>query len=132
MLAGARFGYDTPLAQPPRQKDLPDGIVDFVGARVIQVLAFEINPATILCGKAAGEKQRRRPAHIVTQKRGKLGLEIGAVEHAAISVRQLRHAAVEYFGNVSASEITVKAVFIYLILFHVCLWLWGIKQKRLP
>jgi hypothetical protein len=43
VLAGAGFGDDAGLAHAAGQENLAHGVVDFVGAGVEEVLAFEIN-----------------------------------------------------------------------------------------
>ena len=44
VLARAGLGDDPSLAEPAREDDLAEGVVDLVGARVVQVLALEVQP----------------------------------------------------------------------------------------
>ena len=43
MLTGAGFGDDSLFAHPPRQQNLPDGVVDLVRAGVAQIFPLEID-----------------------------------------------------------------------------------------
>ena len=64
VLAGARFGDDPSLAEPRREQDLPDRVVDLVRARVAEVFAFEDDAAT-LGREALRLVERRRAADVV-------------------------------------------------------------------
>ena len=46
MLTGTGFCNDTTLSHMLSQQRLPNGVVHLVRARVIEILAFEINAAT--------------------------------------------------------------------------------------
>ena len=52
VLSGTCFGYDAAFAHTACQQNLPDGIVDFVCAGMIQVFPFQVNPATVLFRQA--------------------------------------------------------------------------------
>ena len=52
VLSGTCFGDDTFLSHAACQQDLPDSVVDFVGACMVQVFPFQIQFATILFRKA--------------------------------------------------------------------------------
>ena len=54
MLTGSRLGDDTRLAHLLRQQDLSDGVVDFVGTRMVQVLALQVQLTTVLLTHALG------------------------------------------------------------------------------
>ena len=43
VLPGAGFGDDAALAHPARQQRLPEGVVDLVGAGVVEILALEVD-----------------------------------------------------------------------------------------
>ena len=45
--AGAGLGDDPTLPQSPRQQDLAQGVVQLVGAGVVEILALEVEPDTI-------------------------------------------------------------------------------------
>ena len=53
VLAGAGLGDDPRLPEPAREHDLAEGVVDLVRARVVEVLALEVEPP-------AGREARRR------------------------------------------------------------------------
>ncbi|OQC43650.1 MAG: hypothetical protein BWX60_00943 [Candidatus Marinimicrobia bacterium ADurb.Bin030] len=56
MLTGASLGDDALLMHCLRQKNLPNGIVDFMSAGMIQILTFQINfSLTIMAGQVFGK-----------------------------------------------------------------------------
>ena len=63
VLAGAGLGDDPLLAEPPREHELAERVVDLVRARVIEVLALEVEALPGREPLGAGE--RRRPARVV-------------------------------------------------------------------
>ena len=61
VLAGSGLGDDALLAHAFGEQHLRQCIVDFVGARVAQVFALEIEPLNAVCGpESLGQIQRRR------------------------------------------------------------------------
>ena len=58
VLAGPGFGDDPALAHPPRQEGLADGVVDLVGARVVEVLPLEIDRRAHPGGEMGGGAER--------------------------------------------------------------------------
>src|SRR5574344_422496 len=54
VLTGTGLGDDTGLAHFVGKKDLSDGVVDLVGTRMIEVLTFEIQTATVFLTHAFG------------------------------------------------------------------------------
>ena len=56
VLAGAGLGDDAALAEPPREHDLAERVVDLVRARVVQVLALEVE--ALARREARGERDR--------------------------------------------------------------------------
>jgi hypothetical protein len=75
VLAGSRFGDDSPLPHPARQQALTDRVVDLVGAGVRQVLALEVDSRPDALGEARRVVERRRPADEVALQGHELGLE---------------------------------------------------------
>ena len=62
------FGDQPRFAHAPGQERLADGIVDLVGARVVEILPLEVYAgASHFLRQAAGMIQGRRPARIVLQ-----------------------------------------------------------------
>ncbi len=57
VLAGSGFGDDAGLAHAPGQNDLAYGVVDFVGAGVVEVFALQIHLATVFFRQTAGQVQ---------------------------------------------------------------------------
>ena len=55
VLSGSCFGDDAFLAHSPGQKHLADGIVDFVRSRMVQVLPFQVNFASVFFRQALGK-----------------------------------------------------------------------------
>ena len=63
VLASACLGDDSRLAHAPRQHRLPDRVVDFVRAGVIEVFAFQVDlGARLFAAHACGVVDRRRSA----------------------------------------------------------------------
>ena len=76
MLAGARLGDHSRLAEPFCQQRLADAIVYLVRTGVIQILALEIDlRAAELFGPALGVIDRARPADIMLELRFEFGDE---------------------------------------------------------
>jgi len=78
VLAGAGFGNDAFLAHAARKQPLAEAVVDLVSARVIQILALEINLRAAPCFRQPfGEIQRSRPAGIIVEEILKFRVERG-------------------------------------------------------
>src|SRR6202023_2304728 len=76
VLAGPGLGNDALLAHAAREHYLPEHVVYFVRAGVIELVALEIDfRAAKRLGHALGEIERRRPADIVRQIAAHLLLE---------------------------------------------------------
>ena len=58
MLSGTGLSDNSFLAHLFRKKYLPDGVVDFVGAGMVQVFALEIEPATVTLAHSLGVLER--------------------------------------------------------------------------
>jgi hypothetical protein len=76
VLARARLGDDALLAHAARDQDLRQRVIDLVRARVIQVLALQVDfrPSAAF-GEAFREIQGGGPAHEVPQQPVQFGLE---------------------------------------------------------
>ena len=74
VLAGAGLGDQPGLAHPPGEQRLAEHLVGLVGAAVEQVLALQID-ARLAGAEVAAAGQRRRPAGIIGEQVGELGLE---------------------------------------------------------
>ena len=68
VLPCARFGDDTGFAHLLRDQNLSDRIVDLVRSGMVQVFAFEVDPAAVPFGQAPCEIERGRAADIVAQQ----------------------------------------------------------------
>lgn len=115
VLPGPRLGDDARLAHPPGDQDLPDGVVDLVGAGVVEVLAFEVDAAAVALAQPACEIERRRPARIVAQQGAVLLAERFAFEHPQVAALQILDAFVQDFGDVCAPEAPVITFLINLV-----------------
>ena len=74
VLARTRLGNDAGFAHAPRQHGLPDGVVDFVRARVVKVFAFEKNLCAALFAAHARRMVNGRGA---AHKMGQFVFEFG-------------------------------------------------------
>jgi hypothetical protein len=79
VLAGAGLGDHAALAHAAREQRLADRVVDLVGARVVEVLALEVDPAPPSgVGQALGQREQARPADDVAQDAVELGWKAGS------------------------------------------------------
>src|SRR5262249_13595174 len=79
-------------------------VVHLVRARVIELVALEIDlGAAEMLGQPLGEIERARPAHIVLQIAGHLGLEIGIRLGPRIGLLQLEHERHQRLGDETAA-----------------------------
>ena len=80
VLTGTGLGDDPVLAHAPGKQDLADGVVDLVGARVVEVFPLEPYVAPEVLREPPGMGQRCGPAHVVDHVGAELLLEDGIVE----------------------------------------------------
>ena len=74
MLAGARLRDQSPFAHPPGEKRLPQGVVDLVGAGVVEVFALQVHvDAAQLSPEPLGPGQSARAAGVLPQQ----AIEVG-------------------------------------------------------
>ena len=118
MLPCTRFGDDTGFAHLLRDQDLSDRIVDLVRSGMVQVFAFEVDPAAVPFGQALCEIERGRATDIVAQQLIEFAAERFRLHNGQVVVLQVFYASVKNFGNVSPAEPAVIAVFVYLKCFH--------------
>src|SRR5262249_49495355 len=103
MLARPRFGDQTALAHAAGEECLADGVVDLVGARVIQVLALQIDARStgFLC-QAVGKVEERWPTDVFFQVAVELLLEEPIVPNLLICGLELFEGIHERLGDVAA------------------------------
>ena len=118
VLTCSRLCYDTSLAHLLGNQDLSDGIVDLMCASVIEVLALQIELATIFLAHALCEIQWRRTTHIVAQQLTVFLLELLALDDRKIGLLQILDSLVQNLGNISPAELAIIAIFINLKTFH--------------
>ena len=83
----------------------PMRVVDLVGAGVVEVLALEVDVrAAALFAQPLGVIERRRPADVVLQQRGELGLKRGVLRRFVVFDGEFVERANERFGHVAAAE----------------------------
>ena len=102
MLAGAGLGDQPGLAHPLGEQGLAEHLVGLVRAAVEQILALQID-ARLARAEVAAAGQRRRPAGIVEQQLGELGLErriLLRVEERRLELLERRH---QDFGHIGAA-----------------------------
>ena len=94
MLSRAGLRDDSRLLHAPREKRLPDGVVDLVRAGVTEIFALEPEVEAELLGEAIGVTERRRTADEILEQ------ELELLHERAIPAR-LRPRALELFerGN---------------------------------
>src|SRR5690606_14977294 len=104
VLAGARLGDDARLAHAPRELDLAEAVVDLVAARVIELIAFEVDlRAFQVLSQALGEIERARPAAVVLEQIAQLGLEGRIVLRLLVGLLQFEDERHERLGDEAAA-----------------------------
>ncbi len=110
MLAGAGLGQDARLAHALGEQRLAQGVVQFVGPGVQEILAFEPQVQAPLRAQALRVKKRRGPSTKVPQEAPeafpKLGLGTGLYK-SRLEFDQGRH---EGLGSVAAAETAVVRI----------------------
>ena len=102
VLARAGLGDDALLAHAFGEQCLPDGVVDFVRARVVEVFAFEVNlRAAAVVGQVFREVKQARAADEGFQVVLQLGLEDGVSSSLPISCVEFVQRRDEGFGHVA-------------------------------
>ena len=110
MLAGARFGDDTLLAEPACKQRLADAVVDLVGARVIQVLALQPDlRAAQLLRPTLCVINGRRSTDVVFELVLELVTEIGVVAVTRVLGLELVERADQRFSDENAAVLTEMA-----------------------
>ena len=101
MLARARLGDQTGLAHLFGEQRLSQHVVDFMRARVVEILALEVNfrPAEIL-RHTSGVIEPRGSPRVLVEKLGKLPLELGIVFVMVVSILQFNYRVHQRFGQV--------------------------------
>ena len=137
VLAGTGLGNDARFAHFPCQKDLSDGIIDFVSTGVVEVFPFQVEFTTVFFAQSPCMVERRGAAYIIFQQRMVLFAECFALKDGKICLTQIFYGFIQNLGDVCTAEITVIAFFIYMISFHlhlyfgsfVCSWEKGYKKE---
>src|SRR5690606_24499585 len=105
VLARARFGDDARLAHAAGELDLPEAVVDLVRARVIELLALEIDlGAAELLGQPLGEIERARPAGIMRVEILEFGDEGGVVLRLVIGFFEIEDEGHQRLGDEAAAK----------------------------
>jgi hypothetical protein len=102
VLSGAGLGDDPPLAHAPGEQRLTEAVIDFVRARVQQILALEPETrAAERLRQAFGEVEGRWAAGVVPQQVAELGLERRVLARLAVRLLQLFDWSHEDLGDVA-------------------------------
>ena len=104
MLTRTGFGDHTGLAHALGQQGLADGVVDLVGARVVQVFALEVDLSTTDFTAQAGRViDRAGASHEVGQLTAKLSLELVVVTVVFVDVLELLERVDQGLGHKGAA-----------------------------
>ena len=109
VLAGTGLGDQPALAHPAREDRLADAVVDLVRARVIEVLALEVDLGADLGRQAARVIEERRPADIVREQSIDLGPVAGVGAGRAPRDLELRDRRHQRLGDVLSAELAEPA-----------------------
>jgi hypothetical protein len=105
VLAGSGFGDQALLPHTPGQQGLPQGIVQFVGACMIQILPLQVDPgAPQIFRQAAGEVEGGFPAAVVPQIPFELRLEVPVFPCLSIALFQVDQGRHEGFRHVTSAK----------------------------
>ncbi len=110
MLPGAGLGDDARLLHAPRQLDLAQAVVDLMAARVVELVALEVDFGAALAAlglrhlaemrrQPLGVVKRARPSAVVEHEVGQLGLERRIVLGGVIGRLQIEDQRHQRFGN---------------------------------
>ncbi len=104
VLAGAGFGDDALFAHAEGEQGLADGVVDLVGAGVVEVFAFEVDCGAFeVLGEAAGEIESRGAADEIAEVVVEIFLEFGVGFGAGVFGFELSERGDEGFGDEDAA-----------------------------
>ena len=105
MLAGAGLGDDPPLAHAHRQQHLAEGVVDLVGAGVVEVFALEVDlGAVVVLGQPLGKVEGAGPTDKIPQQAVELGAKLGIPPMLLKGFLQLRQGAHQGFRHKTAPK----------------------------
>ena len=110
VLPGAGFGNNAPLAHPLRQQALPQGIVDFVGAGMGQILPLQVDARPAAApGQVFGIIQGGRTARVAPQQVVQAFRKSRVVLGGAVRPFQFGEGCHHRFGDELAPEIAEAA-----------------------
>ena len=104
MLTGAGLGNYAPLAHPAGYEDLSDGVGDFVGAGVVEVLSLQEDLRLKTLREPPCPVERTGTADVVAQERVVVLLETFTFQDGNVGLLQFLDAGVEYFRNICSAE----------------------------
>src|SRR6185437_52451 len=104
VLACTGLGDDPSLAHPPGEQRLSDGVVDFVGARVVEIFPLEVHGGSNQLGEARRITQRGWTTDVGTEQIVQLGSEAGVRHGAIVLLLQLIERRDQRLGDISAAE----------------------------
>ncbi len=103
MLAGAGLGDQAGLAHVFGEQGLAQGVVDLVRARVVEVLALEVNlGATQVAGHVGRVVEAGRPIGVGAIQLAQVSPELRVVLEPVVGLLQLDHGGHQRLGDVLA------------------------------
>ena len=113
VLAGAGFSDDTGLAHAPCQQGLADHVVDFMGAGVVQLIAFHVELGTTkMLGQAISVIERRGAANVMLVIPGEIILKFRVGFGFFPGGFDLQNQGHQGFGHKAAAMDTETAILI--------------------
>src|ERR1051325_8885896 len=101
-LAGAGLGDDATFAHAPCQEDLAEHVVDLVRAGMVELVPLEVDfGAAEMAGQPLGEVEGARPADIVVEVIGELGVEIRVVFRLVMGALDRQDQRHQGFGDIA-------------------------------
>src|SRR5579863_3827682 len=135
--AGAGFGDNALLAHPACEQNLPEHVVHFMRAGVIELFALEIDfcSATML-GQPLGEIKRRRPADVMGQITAHLPLKLRIGLGLRVGFLQLENERHQRLGDEAAAVdaempalVGPGAERVWLLHGHACPTIGGVEWR---
>ena len=94
------------------------GVIDLMGAGVVEIFTFEIYATTVLIAKPFRQIQRRGPPYIMAEQPVVVFSETIRLHYFQIGCLQLLYARPQLIGHIRTAETAVKAILIYIESFH--------------
>jgi hypothetical protein len=112
VLSCSGFGNDPFFTQALRDQYLTDGIIDLMGAGMVQVFPLQVNIGTVMLAQPFSKIERAWPADVVFQQRIEFFFKLRVRRHGPVSIFQLLNVGVQHFRDIGSAKPAVVASFV--------------------